>query len=220
MATMAASSLKSRKPRFLVDAMLIKLGRWLRILGYGCRIPEKDEIDDDKLLSIAKKEKRTLITMDRELSKRGRGSVKIFYIPSSVNSITKQLEFLIKKKMILHPYLNEDIESFLDKNVKCTKCGGELRKINKKEIVEMTQFSNVPKSRQGYISRKSRNRIPIKGIRTNFFDMEIPIDELAKRYNEFWVCRKCNKIYWKGSHWKKMIETIGSIEKKQTRKNK
>ena len=27
-------------------------------------------------------------------------------------------------------------------------------------------------------------------------------------YNEFWQCEKCNKIYWKGSHYKRMQEVI------------
>lgn len=29
-----------------------------------------------------------------------------------------------------------------------------------------------------------------------------------KHYNEFWVCPNCNKAYWRGSHWKKINETL------------
>lgn len=27
----------------------------------------------------------------------------------------------------------------------------------------------------------------------------------------FWICKNCNKIYWKGSHYEKMIEKIKSL---------
>ena len=27
-------------------------------------------------------------------------------------------------------------------------------------------------------------------------------------FNEFWVCEECGKIYWKGSHWANITETL------------
>jgi uncharacterized protein with PIN domain len=27
-------------------------------------------------------------------------------------------------------------------------------------------------------------------------------------FNEFWMCKSCEKVYWKGSHWENIIETI------------
>ena len=27
-------------------------------------------------------------------------------------------------------------------------------------------------------------------------------------FNEFWVCQMCEKVYWKGSHWDKIVETL------------
>lgn len=33
--------------------------------------------------------------------------------------------------------------------------------------------------------------------------------KLVERYNEFWICLKCDKVYWQGSHWvgiKRIIE--------------
>lgn len=27
-------------------------------------------------------------------------------------------------------------------------------------------------------------------------------------YDEFWICESCGKIYWKGSHWKNIINTV------------
>ena len=45
--------------------MLMRLGRWLRLLGQDVANPEGSS--DDELLSQARKENRTIITRDREL---------------------------------------------------------------------------------------------------------------------------------------------------------
>jgi hypothetical protein len=56
---------KDTGQRFLVDLMLMRLGRWLRLLGLNVANP-KDESDNDLLLQ-AKKECRTIITRDKRL---------------------------------------------------------------------------------------------------------------------------------------------------------
>jgi uncharacterized protein with PIN domain len=30
-------------------------------------------------------------------------------------------------------------------------------------------------------------------------------------HDEFWKCTKCNKIYWKGSHWKEIMGKVGAL---------
>ena len=52
--------------------MLMRLGRWLRLLGQDAANPEG--ISDDALLSQARKENRTIITRDRELYQSCRGA--------------------------------------------------------------------------------------------------------------------------------------------------
>ncbi len=32
--------------------------------------------------------------------------------------------------------------------------------------------------------------------------------------DEFWICKKCGKIYWHGGHWKSIKETIENAERK------
>jgi len=27
-------------------------------------------------------------------------------------------------------------------------------------------------------------------------------------YDEFWVCSSCEKVYWRGSHWRSIVETV------------
>ncbi len=34
-----------------------------------------------------------------------------------------------------------------------------------------------------------------------------------KAYNEFWVCSKCGKIYWKGGHWRGIEKTLERVKK-------
>jgi uncharacterized protein with PIN domain len=51
--------------RFIVDGMLGKLARWLRILGHDVHYYSDSE--DKKLLEVAKYEKRVLLTRDHEL---------------------------------------------------------------------------------------------------------------------------------------------------------
>ena len=50
---------------FLVDLMLLRLGRWLRLLGQDVANPEND--CDGALLGQAKRDGRILITRDKRL---------------------------------------------------------------------------------------------------------------------------------------------------------
>lgn len=38
-------------------------------------------------------------------------------------------------------------------------------------------------------------------------------DKVKERHNEFWYCSNCDKIYWKGTHYEKMLELINKINK-------
>lgn len=51
--------------RFVVDVMLGKLARWLRILGFDAAY--KSRADDRHLLQAARRERRTLLTRDHAL---------------------------------------------------------------------------------------------------------------------------------------------------------
>jgi hypothetical protein len=57
-------------PRFIVDSMLGHVARWLRLLGYDTLYFR--DIEDWKLLRIAKEEGRILITRDVSLYRRAR----------------------------------------------------------------------------------------------------------------------------------------------------
>ncbi|HXS99301.1 MAG TPA: Mut7-C RNAse domain-containing protein [Elusimicrobiota bacterium] len=55
------------EPRFLVDAMLGKLARWLVLLGYDAAFAGVDGRSDLELLRQAQREGRTFVTKDRRI---------------------------------------------------------------------------------------------------------------------------------------------------------
>src|SRR6476661_10024553 len=64
-------------PRFFADAMLGRLARWLRVLGYDTAYDAS--LDDRTLVEIANREDRILLTRDRHLLRelRPRHAVEI-----------------------------------------------------------------------------------------------------------------------------------------------
>ncbi len=54
-------------PRFLCDAMLGRLAKWLRLLGYDARYAD---LPDDDLVALARAEGRVLLTRDTRLVRR------------------------------------------------------------------------------------------------------------------------------------------------------
>lgn len=37
-------------------------------------------------------------------------------------------------------------------------------------------------------------------------------DRVYERQDEFWYCKNCGRIYWKGSHWNDMKKRIGNFD--------
>ncbi len=56
------------RPKFVVDANVGKLARWLRMIGYDTLFI--NDIDDDMLVAIGLREKRVLLTKDTQIMLR------------------------------------------------------------------------------------------------------------------------------------------------------
>ncbi len=107
--------------KFIADAMLGKFAKKLRFLGID--IKYCPDIRDDELIKIAIKEKRILISSDKNLCERNLIKKRAFYIEMGT------LEEKIEK------FLNEfskyiDIKPFS----RCSVCNEELLEIKKEKV--------------------------------------------------------------------------------------
>ena len=136
------------RKRFLVDLMLLRLGRWLRLLGQDVANPETDS--DDALLRQTKREKRILVTRDKRLfSSCSAAGVEGILIRSS--RISEQILEMAQRGVDLK----------IDPQ-RCTLCNA-------------------------------------------------PLMEAEGREGGRWICPVCQRLYWRGSHWKNMEEMLKTL---------
>ncbi|MFA4967141.1 MAG: Mut7-C RNAse domain-containing protein [Candidatus Margulisiibacteriota bacterium] len=144
--------------KFIVDDMLGKLAKRLRLMGFDASYPKTST--DSFLTKKSKEEDRILITRDTELTKvQGVNAVLIH--STKLDEQLKELAAALKLK--INP------EKLVPR---CTICNRELKKIEKEKI---------------------KDKIP---------------SLVRKLFHEFTYCSKCKKIYWKGSHFERMLKDL------------
>lgn len=110
--------------RFLADAMLGKLAKWLRILGYDTvYIPD---VDDDYLVRIAIREDRILLTRDRYLCERRIVRSRCVFVDWGT---TAQQVRQVLQAMDLHP----KTEGLF---TRCAVCNGQINAVSKEEVAD------------------------------------------------------------------------------------
>jgi hypothetical protein len=103
--------------KFVVDAMLGKVALWLRLTGHDTVY--STELDDDKLLSIASKENRILLTADANLNQRA--------VNQKITTLLLRGNVDERIARVFHTF---DIRPEIDPaKSRCTKCNGELIEI-------------------------------------------------------------------------------------------
>ncbi|QIW23065.1 hypothetical protein EWF20_02085 [Sulfolobus sp. S-194] len=131
--------------KFIVDAMLGKLARWLRILGYDTLY--SNNYEDWKILKIAEETQRVIITRDRGLCIRARKkNLECFLVYSSEDLIDILAKLSKKYKIDLNAdpnfsrctECNGVLEKIDDNKWKCTKCGKEYWKGSHWRTIENT----------------------------------------------------------------------------------
>lgn len=105
--------------KFIVDVMLGKLAKWLRILGYDTLY--KRDWEDDELIELARAEGRILLTADRELWRRRQVNRKIFI---SSDRWQEQLRELAR-------VLPLDIGGLF---TRCIECNLPLEQVSREEV--------------------------------------------------------------------------------------
>lgn len=147
---------------FILDGMLGRLTRWLRMIG--CEASYYKGNSDSDLLRQAKENSLVLLTSDLQLYRTAIARhVECFLVEGTE---TEQLA------SIAHRF-NLELSIDTEKS-RCPTCGSRIRPVKKEEIA---------------------SRIP---------------PATFKLYQSFWICTKtsCAKIYWQGSHWKRIEERL------------
>jgi uncharacterized protein with PIN domain len=151
-----------RTSRFILDAHLGKLAKYLRMAGFDTLY--ENNYSDNTIREIASSESRIILTRDRDLLTSK--NVTHGYYVRNIHSREQMAEVVQKF----------DLYSRIEPFTRCLICNSELREIDKKEIPD-------------------------------------EIDADTKRiFNEFFYCDHCKKIYWKGSHYERMMKFLKSLK--------
>jgi len=150
--------------KYVCDQMLGTLAKWLRIYGFDT-FYANSEMDDTELIDISKKEKRIIITIDKNLLQIARKE-KLKVIEINTTDIDQQINKVINQVKIAPSKILS----------RCILCNTKIDEIKKDEV---------------------KKKVPKRVFEAN---------------EKFWFCPKCNKIYWKGSHYEKMIEKINDLK--------
>lgn len=104
--------------KFIADAMLGRLARWLRLMGFDTLYFA--DISDSELLKLALKEQRIILTRDTAFPKRDIGE----FILIESEDLHEQLEQVVRKVRPAFPG-----------EMRCANCNGTLSEVRRKEEV-------------------------------------------------------------------------------------
>ena len=121
-----------RDIRFVVDANLGRLARYLRLIGFDTLY--RNDYDDAEVATISAAENRILLTRDRTLLRRG--IIRHGYFVRA----DKPLEQL--REVVMRFDLADRIRPF----ARCIRCNGTLERVEKEKIVERLE----PKTKRYY----------------------------------------------------------------------
>jgi len=150
--------------RFIVDCMLGKLAKWLKILGFDTLYFSK--IEDSELLALAQKERRTLLSRDNALLEKSRRIQTLFIESEDWNTQLKQVLDGFNLWQDVSPYS------------RCIECNVELKDLPKKRAKNLvTPF--VYERAKSFALCPMCGRVFWKG--THHQDMEYKIEEILSK---------------------------------------
>jgi uncharacterized protein with PIN domain len=63
----------------------------------------------------------------------------------------------------------------------------------------------------------TNSRCPLCGSRLDQVERKKVINRVPKRslkhFHEFWICTRCDKVYWQGTHWKNINQTLNKAKR-------
>jgi uncharacterized protein with PIN domain len=122
-------------PKFLVDSMLGKLARKLRIFGFDTVY--LSNIDDNHLIKLAINTKRNMLTKDKELFVRSLRLDIPCYLLISENELDNFISIFKKYKIKFICPITNDF-------TRCTICNSKIQSIKKDEL-SLTLKEYIPK---------------------------------------------------------------------------
>lgn len=150
-----------RNPRFIADVQLGGLAKYLRMLGFD--VLYSQTYTDEQIAGISSRERRIVLTRDRDLLMHRIITHGRFIRASRVrNQLIEIVEYLDLFRHIL-PFS------------RCMECNTRLVSVSKEDIGD-----RLPSGTQSY-------------------------------YTQFAQCPLCDRIYWKGSHYRRMKRFIAEI---------
>lgn len=147
--------------RFVVDCMLGKLAKWLKIMGFDAVFFNR--IEDDELLGVAENENRVLLTRDTGLMERSSHLKALFIEHEDWRKQLAQVVSVFNLRKQCEPYS------------RCIECNRALKKIPKEKARNLvTPF--VYDTVQEFALCPQCGRVYWKG--THHLDMDFTIEEL------------------------------------------
>lgn len=166
----AAAALAS-VPAFLVDHMLGRLVKWLRLLGFDA-VYARDEADSE-LLRRARQEQRIILTRDRALSQAQ--SAHTLFVEArtplaQLAEVARRLGLRLDEQRMF---------------TRCSLCNRLVQAVDKEAV---------------------RDRLPAAD----------PDAWEAGLYDQLTYCAACDKVYWKGSQYDRMVARLAPFFAGQT----
>jgi uncharacterized protein with PIN domain len=117
---------------FIADGMLGKLARWLRMLGHDVHYYR--DYEDEKLLEMAKSEKRVLLTRDYELYKRAKSHGAEVVLVDAEGGAERLADLANRFGFRLEIDLSIS---------RCPKCNERIRAVSKEEVLHQIPASTA-----------------------------------------------------------------------------
>lgn len=150
-----------RHTAFIADVHLRKLARLLRLLGFDTVY--SNDMDDAEIVAQAVKNRRIILTRDRELLKHN--AVTHGYWVRSIEPVEQAREVVQRFD------LRDQVKPFQ----RCVVCNGLIDPVDKQDV-----FSRIP-------------------------------PKTARWRDDYFICRDCGKLYWRGTHVPNLEGLIGRI---------
>lgn len=152
---------------FIVDCMLGKLAKWLKILGFDTLYFSK--IEDSHLLDLAHEKKRVLLTRDNGLIEKAKNIPSLFIESEDWDTQVVQ---------VLDAF---DLWKDIRPNSRCIECNVRLRNLSKKKAKNLV-VPFVYEHATSFALCSRCGRVFWQG--THYQDMEFKIEEILKRRKE------------------------------------